>query len=154
MGKAFGLVWFLSAVLLAASCGEVTASDAQETQACARKAGPGHGRGAAGTGGDCATPNGGSGGASAEAGSGGVGITGASGAGGTSGAVATEVAEFPCMVCRRAENCCKAEGLTDCSYTAACASAMNAEQMEFYLALCRAVLRASVGKKMPDACGI
>jgi len=154
MGKAFGLVWFLSAVLIAASCGEVTVSDAQETQACARKVAPGQGRGAAGTAGDCATANGGGGGASGEAGGGGAGIAGASGAGGATGAVATEVAEFPCTVCRRAENCCKAEGLTDCGYTAACASAMNAEQMEFYRALCRAVLRAAAGKKTPDACGI
>ncbi len=148
MGKAFGLVWFLSAILLAGACGEVTTSDAQETQACARKGAPGHGRGAAGTGADCAAAQAGSGGASGKAGSG-----GARGAGGASDAVATEVAEFPCTVCRRAENCCKAEGLTDCGYTAACASAMNGEQMEFYLALCRAMLRAAADKKIPDACG-
>ena len=59
------------------------------------------------------------------------------------GAVPTELAQFPCTVCRRAENCCRAEGLTDCGYTAACASATNAQQMEFYLVLCRAVLDAS-----------
>jgi len=151
MGKAFGLVLFLGTVLLAPACGEVTASDAQQTQACARKAG-GRGHGAAGTGGDCATATGG--GATGEAGRGGGGMTGESGAAGATGAVATDVVEFPCTVCRKAENCCKAEGFTDCGYTAACASAMNASQVEFYVALCRAMLRASVAKKTPDACGM
>ena len=151
MGKAFGLVLFLGTVLLAPACGEVTASDAQQTQACAKKAG-GRGHGAAGTGGDCATATGG--GATGEAGRGGGGMTGASGAAGAMGAVATDVVEFPCTVCRKAENCCKAEGFTDCGYTAACASAMNASQVEFYVALCRAMLRASVAKKTPDACGM
>ena len=151
MGKAFGLVLFLGTVLLAPACGEVTASDAQQTQACAKKAG-GRGHGAAGTGGDCATATGG--GATGEAGRGGGGMTGASGAVGAMGAVATDVVEFPCTVCRKAENCCKAEGFTDCGYTAACASAMNASQVEFYVALCRAMLRASVAKKTPDACGM
>ena len=151
MGKAFGLVLFLGTVLLAPACGEVTASDAQQTQACAKKAG-GRGHGAAGTGADCATATGG--GATGEAGRGGGGMTGASGAAGAMGAVATDVVEFPCTVCRKAENCCKAEGFTDCGYTAACASAMNASQVEFYVALCRAMLRASVAKKTPDACGM
>ena len=151
MGKAFGLVCFLGAVLLAPACGEVTASDAQQTQACAKKAG-GRGHGAAGTGADCAAATGG--GATGEAGRGGGGMTGASGAAGAMGAVATDVVEFPCTVCRKAENCCKAEGFTDCGYTAACASAMNASQVEFYVALCRAMLRASVAKKTPDACGM
>jgi len=151
MGKAFGLVLFLGTVLLAPACGEVTASDAQQTQACAKKAG-GRGHGAAGTGADCAAATGG--GATGEAGRGGGGMTGASGAAGATGAVATDVVEFPCTVCRKAENCCKAEGFTDCGYTAACASAMNASQVEFYVALCRAMLRASVAKKTPDACGM
>ena len=151
MGKAFGLVLVLGTVLLAPACGDVTASDAQQTQACARKAG-GRGHGAAGTGADCATATGG-GGANGAAGHGG-GMTGASGAAGATGAVATDVVEFPCTVCRKAENCCKAEGFTDCGYTAACASAMNASQVEFYVALCRAMLRASVAKKTPDACGM
>ncbi|HEY5453351.1 MAG TPA: hypothetical protein VIQ54_31575 [Polyangia bacterium] len=151
MGKAFGLVLFLGTVLLAPACGEVTASDAQQTQACAKKAG-GRGHGAAGTGADCAAATGG--GATGEAGRGGGGMTGASGAAGAMGAVATDVVEFPCTVCRKAENCCKAEGFTDCGYTAACASAMNASQVEFYVALCRAMLRASVAKKTPDACGM
>ena len=151
MGKAFGLVLFLGTVLLAPACGEVTASDAQQTQACAKKAG-GRGHGAAGTGADCAAATGG--GATGEAGRGGGGMTGASGAAGAMGAVATDVVEFPCTVCRKAENCCKEEGFTDCGYTAACASAMNASQVEFYVALCRAMLRASVAKKTPDACGM
>ena len=151
MGKAFGLVLFLGTVLLAPACGEVTASDAQQTQACAKKAG-GRGHGAAGTGADCAAATGG--GATGEAGRGGGGMTGANGAAGATGAVATDVVEFPCTVCRKAENCCKAEGFTDCGYTAACASAMNASQVEFYVALCRAMLRASVAKKTPDACGM
>ena len=151
MGKAFGLVLVLGTVLLAPACGDVTASDAQQTQACAKKAG-GRGHVAAGTGGDCATATGG--GATGEAGRGGGGMTGASGAAGATGAVATDVVEFPCTVCRKAENCCKAEGFTDCGYTAACASAMNASQVEFYVALCRAMLRASVAKKTPDACGM
>ncbi len=151
MGKAFGLVLFLGTVLFAPACGEVIAGDAQQTQACAKKAG-GRGHGAPGTGGDCATATGG--GATGEAGRGGGGMTGASGAAGATGAVATDVVEFPCTVCRKAENCCKAEGFTDCGYTAACASAMNASQVEFYVALCRAMLRASVAKKTPDACGM
>jgi hypothetical protein len=78
------------------------------------------------------------------------------GSGGAAGAgVPTEVAEFSCTVCRKAENCCKAEGLTDCGYTAACASSTNAQEMQFYLVLCRAVLSASTaGSKVPaDACG-
>jgi hypothetical protein len=80
--------------------------------------------------------------------------SGSAGATGTGGAVPTELAQFPCTVCRRAENCCRAEGLTDCGYTAACASATNAQQMEFYLVLCRAVLSAAAGAKAPaDVCG-
>ena len=82
------------------------------------------------------------------------GSAGATGQGGSAGAVPTEVAQFPCTVCRRAENCCRAEGLTDCGYTAACASATNAQQMEFYLVLCRAVFSAASGDKAPaDVCG-
>jgi hypothetical protein len=59
-----------------------------------------------------------------------------------------------CSICTRAENCCKAEGLTDCNYGSACASATPTEQSQFYLVLCRAVLEASRAgdKTRPDVC--
>jgi hypothetical protein len=140
-------------VSLLAGCGEVTANGAEETQACAKKTcagkncpppdAPKHDGDAGVT---CAT-NGGSGGAP------GADVS-TTGAGGTGAAAPTEVAEFSCTVCRRAENCCKAEGLTDCGYTAACANATNAQQMQFYVVLCRAVLDASgdAAKKPADVC--
>ncbi|HXU02378.1 MAG TPA: hypothetical protein VN903_15535 [Polyangia bacterium] len=142
----FGLSWALSA------CGEVTGNGSEETQACAKKAchgadcpPPGDGgHGMAGAGDGCSSPRDGS------AGSGGT-----TGTGGAVVPVATDLAEFPCTVCRKAENCCKAEGLTDCGYTAACTNAPNADQMQYYLALCRAMLEASAGsKKPPDVCGL
>lgn len=156
MGKAnaIGLAGALLTICCVCSvlpaCGEVTANGAEETQSCAKKSckgddcppSGGGGHAMAGAGGDCSTAKGGSGG-----------TTGAGGAGGA--AVATDVVDFPCTVCRKAENCCRAEGLTDCGYTAACATAKNAEQMEFYLVLCRAVLDASAGSKAPsDVCGM
>lgn len=155
--SAIGRVGILLAISFVASliaaCGEVTANGAEETQVCAKKTCAGK---------DCPRPDQkteqsdagmgcttNSGGAAASPTSGGAGTAGAG------GAVPTEVAEFPCLICRRAENCCRAEGLTDCGYTAACASAMNAQQMEFYVAFCRAVLDASAsgGKRPPDVCG-
>jgi hypothetical protein len=152
--------WLAIAVALSmlAACGEVTAGGAEVSQACAKKscAGkkcppPDPRKQDGDAGGACvAGPDGGTGGATG----GGDGQTGAGGAG-ANGNVPAEVADFSCTVCRRAENCCKAEGLTDCSYTAACASARNAEQMQFYVVLCRAVLSASAdGTKQPsDVCG-
>lgn len=160
MGKAtmFGRVGALLAicvgVALPAACGEVTAAGAEETQACAKKRCAGHdcpppdqSKHESDAGAGCATGTGGATG-------GAPGSTPGGGAG-TAGAVPTELAQFPCTVCRRAENCCRAEGLTDCGYTAACASATNAQQMEFYLVLCRAVLDASAAgpKVPPDVCG-
>jgi len=76
----------------------------------------------------------------------------ATGAGGTS---PTEEYVPPCSICVRAENCCRANGLTDCNYGAACAAAPTSEQQQFYVVLCRAVIDASStdGKKPPDVCG-
>lgn len=155
--KARGCVGTLLSICLAlsslAGCGEVTANGAEETQACAKKKCMGK---------DCPAPDaqkhddagvtcatsGGSGGAAGTA-------VSTTGAGGTGAAATTAVADFSCTVCRRAENCCKAEGLTDCGYTAACANATNAQQMQFYVVLCRAVLSASTDdQKAPaDVCG-
>jgi len=156
-GRLGALLSISIAVSLLAACGEVTANGAEETQSCAKKRCAGKNCPAtdqpkqprdAGAG--CVTgDDGGIGGAPGHTPGGGAGTTG------TGGAVPTELAEFPCTVCRRAENCCRAEGLTDCGYTAGCASATNAQQMEFYLVLCRAVLDASsTGSKKPaDVCG-
>ena len=146
-------------VSLLAGCGEVTATGAEETQACAKKrcAGmncppPDQPKHESDAGAGCVTGRDGS--AGGGPGSTPSGSAGATGQGGSAGAVPTELAQFPCTVCRRAENCCRAEGLTDCGYTAACASAANAQQMEFYLVLCRAVLNAASGAKAPaDVCG-
>jgi hypothetical protein len=84
---------------------------------------------------------------------------GVSGSGGEAGnpdlAIPDEVIVLPCTICVRAQNCCRAEGLTDCNYAAACAAASSAEQTQFYLPLCHAVLGDSNagGKKPADACG-
>jgi hypothetical protein len=76
--------------------------------------------------------------------------SGAADAGLSKDATPTEIIVLPCTLCVRAEACCKAEGLTDCGYTAACTSAPTAQQVEFYLALCRAVLESSAaGSKTP-----
>ena len=166
MGKAtmFGRVGALLAICIGAAlvpaCGEVTATGAEEAQACAKKrcAGnncppPDQPKHESDAGAGCAP--GSAGAAGRDMGSSSSGSAGTAGQGGSAGAVPTELAQFPCTVCRRAENCCRAEGLTDCGYTAACASATNAQQMEFYLVLCRAVLDASAaGTKVPaDVCG-
>lgn len=150
------LAMFFCAALVAA-CGEVTANGAEETRLCGEKscAGkdcPSSSRQPADetdAGARCMTGSGGATGAGSSTAAGGT--AGTTGAG---GGVPTEVAEFPCTVCRKAENCCKAEGLTDCGYTAACASSTNAQQVQFYLVLCREVLSAASGSKAPaDACG-
>jgi hypothetical protein len=147
-GRVGALVAIFFCVALVAACGEVTANGAEETRLCGEKscAGkdcppPRQAKDETDAGARCMTGNGGATGG---------GSGGAAGAG-----VPTEVAEFSCTVCRKAENCCKAEGLTDCGYTAACASSTNAQEMQFYLVLCRAVLSASTaGSKVPaDACG-
>jgi hypothetical protein len=59
-----------------------------------------------------------------------------------------------CSICVRAENCCKAQGLTDCDYGSACANATPLEQ-QFYLVLCGAMIEASRdgGNVPPDVCG-
>ena len=59
-----------------------------------------------------------------------------------------------CSICVRAENCCKAQGLTDCNYGALCAHATPTEQAGFYLVLCRAALEASRAGDdvLPDVC--
>jgi hypothetical protein len=94
------------------------------------------------------------GGATGSAGSGGFGLAGASGSSG--GASLTDTYDPGCALCARAEACCKAEGLTDCNYAAACANASNAEKAAFYVAFCRMVLdAASSGKRtLPDVCGM
>jgi hypothetical protein len=65
----------------------------------------------------------------------------------------TDLMVPPCMVCVRAEACCKAAGLTDCHYTKACASATPAVQ-RYYVARCQAVIDASASgdKTLPDVC--
>ena len=85
---------------------------------------------------------------------------GMSGSGGEAGhdpdlAIPDQVVVLPCTICVRAQNCCKAEGLTDCNYASACAAASTAEQYQFYLPLCQGVLGAprGGGKKTADACG-
>jgi hypothetical protein len=82
-----------------------------------------------------------------------VGSGGAAGGGG--GAIPTEAYVPPCSICLRAENCCRAEGLSDCNYVATCAAAPTSEQQQFYVVLCRAVIEASSagGKQPPDVCG-
>jgi hypothetical protein len=85
------------------------------------------------------------------------GAAGSSDAAGASGdAIPTDPIEpaFTCSICVRAENCCKAQGLTDCNYGSACANATPLEQSQFYLVLCRAVLEASGdGDNVPpDVC--
>jgi hypothetical protein len=148
-GRVGALVAIFFGVALVGACGEVSANGTDETRLCGEKSCAGK---------DCPPPRQ----AKDETDAGARCMTGgeaaAGGSAGTTGAggnVPTEVAEFPCTVCRKAENCCKAEGLTDCGYTAACASSTNAQQMQFYLVLCRAVLSASTaGSKVPaDACG-
>jgi hypothetical protein len=171
MGKAkstwiVGVVFcFAVLVLAAAGCGEVTPVDAEQIQACAKKDCDGADcppRGqkkhdattAAGAGGRCAMASGAAGGATGHAASGGAGMAGA--AGGSGGAALTDAYDPGCALCARAEACCKAEGLTDCNYAAACANASNAEKAAFYVAFCRMVLdAASSGKRtLPDVCGM
>src|SRR3954451_14992762 len=118
MGNAtmFGRLGLLLAisfgVSLVAACGEVTANGAEETQLCGQKSCAGR---------DCPPPHQqmdeSDAGARCVTNPGGA--TGpASGGAPSDGGVPAEVAEFSCTVCRKAENCCKAEGLTDCGYTA------------------------------------
>jgi hypothetical protein len=155
----FGRVGALLAIFFGAAlvgaCGEVTANGADETRLCGEKSCAGK---------DCPPPRQAKDETDAgvrcmtgdEAAPGGGSPRAAGGSGGTTGGIPTEAAEFPCTVCRKAENCCKAEGLTDCGYTAACASSTNAQQTQFSLVLCCAMLSASnAGSKVPaDACGI
>jgi hypothetical protein len=151
-GRLGALVAIAFGMALVAACGEVTANGAEETDVCAKKRCAGNDcpadqpKDESDAGARCVASTGG---ASGSAPSGSAGTTGAA------GVVPTETAEFSCTVCRKAENCCRAEGLTDCGYTAACASSANAQQMQFYVVLCRAVLSASTaGAKTPaDACG-
>jgi hypothetical protein len=161
MGKASGFERagaVLSIVVLASSlfsaCGEVTASGAEQQQSCAKK--PCVGKGCPpraptekSDGGAACDPSSDATAATGQGGTGGGGTTGTGGA-----PAATEAAEFPCTVCRKAENCCKAEGFAECGYTAACANATNAEEMQFYLALCRTVLKTSTpgSGSPPDSC--
>jgi len=82
---------------------------------------------------------------------------GAAGASGGSGGPAQTEAIDPastCSICVRAENCCRAQGLSDCNYGSACADATPTERYQFYLVLCRSVLEASGagGKVLPDVC--
>lgn len=128
-----GVLLSLAVPMLAASgCGDAQPTDAVQNQT-----------GSAGTEGR-----------TGKAGSGGSGMAGASGSSG--GASLTDTYDPGCALCARAEACCKAEGLTDCNYTAACANATNAEKADFYMAFCRLVLdAASSGKQtLPDVCGM
>jgi len=80
----------------------------------------------------------------------------ASGSGGSGDAAQTDPIDpaSTCSICVRAENCCKAQGLTDCDYGTACANATPSERFQFYLALCRSVLEASRAgdKVLRDVC--
>ena len=98
--------------------------------------------------------SGATGGVTGTLGNGGAGMAGASG--GSGGTPLTDRYDPACALCVRAEACCKAEGLTDCNYAAACANASNAEKAAFYVAFCRMVLdAASSGKRtLPDVCGM
>ena len=58
-------------------------------------------------------------------------------AGTSGGAMPDDVAVFPCAICARADNCCKAQGLGGCAYTAACTSARTTDEAAFLSALCR-----------------
>jgi hypothetical protein len=153
-GRVGALLAIFSCGALVAACGEVTANGAEETRLCGEMscAGkdcppPRQAKDETDAGARCVTGNGGATGAGSGSAPG--------GSAGTGGGVPMQVAEFSCTVCRKAENCCKAEGLTDCGYTAACASSTNAQEMQFYVVLCRAVLSASTaGSKVPaNACG-
>jgi hypothetical protein len=82
---------------------------------------------------------------------------GAAGATAGSGGPAQTEAIDPastCSICVRAENCCRAQGLSDCNYGSACADATPTERYQFYLVLCRSVLEASRagGNVLPDVC--
>jgi hypothetical protein len=61
--------------------------------------------------------------------------------GGASGMM-QDTAVFPCAICARADNCCKAQGLAGCSYTQACNSARTTDETAFYSVLCRAVVES------------
>ena len=146
MGKLFGAICAAGFALATISvglsaCGEVTEVDDQAT--CAQEACDRDG----GAGGSGAAPERRHHGRKEDSGKG----TLATASAPTPG----DIAEFPCTTCVRAENCCKAEGLTDCNYVAACVAATPAEQNQFYLVLCRAVLSASStgAKTPPDVCG-
>lgn len=153
-GRAGAWLAIVVSLSMLAACGEVTAGGAEVSQSCAKKSCVGKNcppsdqpKGEVDAGVACAAGSDGATGGTTGAG-------GQTGAGGAGANAPTEVAEFSCTVCRRAENCCKAEGLTDCGYTAACAAATNAQEMQFYVAQCRAVLSASTdGKRPRDACG-
>ena len=138
MGKAnatwiVGAVFSLAVPILAAwGCGDATPTAAVQNQ----------------------TESPATGGATGNAGSGGAGMAGASGSSG--GATRTDTYNPGCALCARAEACCKAEGLADCNYAAACAKANNAEKAAFYMALCRMVLDAASSgtRTLPDVCGM
>jgi hypothetical protein len=148
--RVVGLLCLLAdSALIASGCGEVVPADAEENQLCAKKACDR---------GDCPSRGAGKHGANGGAGGGcsmGRDAAGGNPAGaGTGGAAATDSYIPPCAACARAEACCKAEGLTDCDYTAACASAAP-DKAQYYIALCRMVLKdlAGASKTLPDACG-
>jgi hypothetical protein len=63
------------------------------------------------------------------------------GSGGGPGVVtATDVIMLPCTVCAHADACCKAQGLDDCGYAAACTGAHTTDEQQWRLALCQAVV--------------
>src|SRR5262245_21943511 len=160
------VLWLAVPVLAASGCGEVTPVDVEQSQSCAKpkkgcedgdctergqkKQGAAAGAGASGS---CSTGSAGMGGATGNAGSS-VGMAGASGSSG--GATLTDTYDPACALCARAEACCKAEGLTDCNYAAACANASNAEKAAYYMTLCRLILNAASSgtRTPPDVCGM
>jgi hypothetical protein len=53
---------------------------------------------------------------------------------------ATDVIMLPCTVCAHADACCKAQGLGDCGYVAACTGAHTGDEQQLRLAMCQAVV--------------
>jgi hypothetical protein len=63
-------------------------------------------------------------------------------AGAPGGAMPEDVAVFPCAICARADNCCKAQGGGGCAYRSACTSARTTDEVAFYSAFCRILVES------------
>jgi hypothetical protein len=72
-------------------------------------------------------------------------------AGAPGGAMPQDVAVFPCAICARADNCCKAETGASCGYRSACTSAHSTDEVSYYSALCRLLVES--GPSPDGACG-